>query len=410
MTNGVVPEPDPTEDEDRASGGQSSAENERSRASGIWVIVGLLILLSVPATGLFLFAEVPDPSGLLISAIAAVIPAIFYVWLAFWIDKREKEPLVLRLGAFLWGSTVAVVFAAVLNTFFGLAALSVAGPAFASFSTTVIAAPIVEESIKGLAVLILFLTLRDEFDNVLDGILYGSLVGIGFAMTENVIYFGRSYLEGGLPLLGQLFLLRAVYGGLGHALYTGTAGAGLGYAREMAYRPSATILAVIAFGFAIFQHSAWNLFAGTVIPALMPADIDSTLYLFLLAPLISLILTGPGFVLLFAIGYAALRREVRIIQLHLRDEVASGIVAPEEYALLSSVRQRTWHRLQALFTHGFTTWRLLGQLYQAETELAIAKWHAELGDNCRSLVPHAPEEQYRRLILEIRQKVSRSTH
>src|SRR2546423_1696685 len=70
----------------------------------------------------------------------------------------------------------------------------------------------------------------------LDGIVYGSLVGIGFAMTENVLYFGREYVQDGLVGVGLLFYFRVVLGGLGHALYTGTTGAALGYAREIQHR------------------------------------------------------------------------------------------------------------------------------------------------------------------------------
>ena len=37
--------------------------------------------------------------------------------------------------------------------------------------------------------LLLFLLVRNEFDNVLDGVVYGAVIGFGFAMTENTLYF-----------------------------------------------------------------------------------------------------------------------------------------------------------------------------------------------------------------------------
>jgi hypothetical protein len=71
--------------------------------------------------------------------------------------------------------------------------------------TTSIVAPIVEEFLKGLAVVIVFFIFYKEFDSILDGIIYGGIVGLGFAATENTIYIYRNgYLDGGW---GGLFLL-----------------------------------------------------------------------------------------------------------------------------------------------------------------------------------------------------------
>ena len=46
-------------------------------------------------------------------------------------------------------------------------------------------APIIEESLKGLAVLLVFLLFRKEFDSILDGIVYAAITALGFAATEN---------------------------------------------------------------------------------------------------------------------------------------------------------------------------------------------------------------------------------
>ena len=72
---------------------------------------------------------------------------------------------------------------------------------------------------------------RDEFDSVLDGLVYGALVGVGFAMTENILYFGEAYLTGDLGNFGTLVLARAVLGGLGHPAYTAVTGAAFGWSR-----------------------------------------------------------------------------------------------------------------------------------------------------------------------------------
>ena len=58
-------------------------------------------------------------------------------------------------------------------------------------------APIVEEFAKGLGVFIIFVIARRAFDGPIDGIVYGGLVGAGFAFTENIQYFAISFIEGG---------------------------------------------------------------------------------------------------------------------------------------------------------------------------------------------------------------------
>jgi len=56
----------------------------------------------------------------------------------------------------------------------------------------VISAPIVEESAKAFILFVLFFWKKDEFDGIVDGIVYAGMVGLGFAMTENILYYGRA--------------------------------------------------------------------------------------------------------------------------------------------------------------------------------------------------------------------------
>ena len=59
----------------------------------------------------------------------------------------------------------------------------------------VLVAPLVEESLKGLAVLLIMWLLRAEFDDVRDGIVYGALVGLGFSISEYGLYLARQSLQ-----------------------------------------------------------------------------------------------------------------------------------------------------------------------------------------------------------------------
>jgi RsiW-degrading membrane proteinase PrsW (M82 family) len=116
--------------------------------------------------------------------------------------------------------------------------------------------PLVEEAMKGLLVLLLFIGLRREFDGPLDGIVYGALVGLGFALTENAVYMIGNDTQ-------KQFLRRIVLRGLsGHATYTAFTGWGLGIARTNENRTMAGLSPVVGFATAVIAHMLWNTFGG----------------------------------------------------------------------------------------------------------------------------------------------------
>src|SRR5215213_4186807 len=129
------------------------------------------------------------PVALLLGLLAATIPVPIYVALVLWIDRYEAEPLWMLATAFFWGALFATFFAFLFNT--GSAGIvtimtdAKAGEAFAA----VISAPIIEEIGKGLILFIFFFWKKDEFDGVVDGIVYASMAALGFAMTENILYY-----------------------------------------------------------------------------------------------------------------------------------------------------------------------------------------------------------------------------
>lgn len=116
-----------------------------------------------------------------------------------WLDRYEKEPKLLLGAAFLWGVIVAGGGAFILNTVFGIGIYVLTGSeGAAEFGTTSIIAPIIEEGLKGLAVLAVFFLFRHEFDSILDGIVYASITAMGFAAIENVLYIYRNgFLDNG---------------------------------------------------------------------------------------------------------------------------------------------------------------------------------------------------------------------
>ena len=127
--------------------------------------------------------------GQLTSIIAGVVPMAFYAWILYYLDRYEREPIKLLIGVFLWGAIIAAGAAFVINSITSSGIYFITHSEFATQLTiSTIVAPVVEETLKGTAVLIVFLFFRSEFDSLLDGLIYGGITALGFAATENAWY------------------------------------------------------------------------------------------------------------------------------------------------------------------------------------------------------------------------------
>src|SRR6476646_7736841 len=145
-----------------------------------------------------------------IATLLTLIPTIFYALFIWWLDRYEKEPLPLLLVAFLWGAVPAVIIAIVLEVVIGFPVDQlISSDTGRELTSASVIAPVVEELVKALILVVLFLAFRREFDNVLDGIVYGAMVGLGFAMVENVLYLTSAASDGGIGNMITLWAFRA---------------------------------------------------------------------------------------------------------------------------------------------------------------------------------------------------------
>lgn len=156
-------------------------------------------------------------------AASGAIPALVAMWVVDRLDAKRPEPARLRrLVTFMGMLSVipALVLEMVLMGTLGERvppALTYQG---ASFHAFVIAA-FVEEACK-IYVVYRIVWRRPEFDERLDGIVYASRAGLGFALVENVLYLLREQSLGGQL---QVWIMRAVLAVPGHAMWTGMIGA-----------------------------------------------------------------------------------------------------------------------------------------------------------------------------------------
>lgn len=364
--------------------------------------VGWIILLSAIVVAGFLLLAIPLVA-LVVAGLAAVLLVPAYAALILALDPREPEPAVLLGAAFFWGAFVAVLVSALIELLTGAALAAVLGSGVADILGASLVAPVVEETAKGSALALLFLLARHEFDDVVDGIVYGALVGLGFAMVENILYFARAYLEGGLVGVGVLFFLRSVLGGLAHSLFTSATGIGLGLYRQVAPGKRRLLWPIAGFAVAILLHALWNS-ASTLLQATNLAHDNPLLTLGLLLGL-PLALTVPGLLTLIVLSVTGGRRAARIIRQQLADEVERGTALPEDLDALArpwARRRRLW---RALRRGGLRAWLLQRQLDELLVDLAFRKWHLARGERLPRFLQAYSEEHYRERIAALRARL-----
>ncbi|MEO7061785.1 MAG: PrsW family intramembrane metalloprotease [Lapillicoccus sp.] len=296
-------------------------------------LYGIMVVGFLLCWGVLIF-EFGSGLGLrttVLAALFAAIPLFVVVPTYLWVDRYEAEPVRFLLFGFAWGALCAAVGALFLNTFFSLA-LRLAGNENADTLSAVISAPVVEEGLKGLGILLIIVLRRRQFDGVIDGIVYAGMIGAGFAFSENILYLGRIYQEYGGAGLTQLFFLRCVMGPFAHPLFTAMTGIGLGLAVSvMRTRATQVIAGLAGYLGAMILHAVWNLSAST-------GNIFGA-YLAFQVP----------FFLCFLGLLAWLRlREGRTIRRYLSQYADAGWLTPPEVAMLGSLstrrQARSWAR------------------------------------------------------------------
>lgn len=304
-------------------------------------------------------------SGVLLSVVLGFVPAFFFAWLVYWVDRYEKEPRLLLGAVFVWGAVVAAGGAFILNTLFGIGIFIFTGSeAISDLSTTSLSAPFIEESLKGFAVLIVLLLFYREFDSILDGMVYAAVVALGFAATENAYYiYTYGYTESGVTGIAFMFFLRVVLLGWMHPLYTSLTGIGLAAGRLNRNGILKVVYPLVGLGAAMFAHALHNTLS-SLLPGLLCVG--------------AILLDWLGMVVMFLVLLWALRREQGWICEHLGEEVRLGVISPAQYEVACSAWMQTGVRFGALFSSAYGA---TNRFYQVTAELAHKKQQrAQLGE------------------------------
>ena len=324
----------------------------------IALVLGLLVLLVIGIeTG---------PIAFMLGLLTATIPVPLYIVLVLWIDRYEAEPLWMLATAFFWGALIATFFAFILNTTGQVITHAVTRNANAAEAfAAVISAPIVEEIGKACILFIFFFWKKDEFDGVVDGIVYASMAALGFAMTENILYYGRAAAEGGGGALTLVFILRGFFAPFSHPLFTSLTGIGLGLARQSTNLAVKAVTPVVGLLMAIFMHSIWN-----------GSAVLGGGWAFLL---IYLIVMVPAFLIILIVISIALRREGQVVREFLVVDLERGFLTQEEYKQLGSIVGRMGSSFNAFSKSGVKGWRSRMRFNQLASELAFHRSRVSRG-------------------------------
>jgi RsiW-degrading membrane proteinase PrsW (M82 family) len=364
----------------------------------IVIVLSALIVISTSALTSNIFSRLSplDFEIFFIALVATSLLTLSTLAILWFLDRREPESKWLYLIAVLWGALIASGLALPINGYIFSTIDNVVKlhpdiqAIFGTDARTVLAAPLsgppVEETVKGLGVLLLFWLLRAEFDGVRDGFIYGALVGIGFNLFEAPLYVLQGYLAGDTPLYFQLADRFALFGLAGHVLYTGLFGMGLGLARQTIRRWLRYIAPVAGWllGFsAHFLNNALGLFlylyvfltTGKPVPQeAAPKAVSQVIEPFFSQWIHHSALRLIGFFPFFLIVGVMLWQsgiwERQVIREELADET-EPVITPEEYEAVKHDRILRTRRIPHINR------RTAATIVRAQNELAIRKWRVK---------------------------------
>jgi protease PrsW len=275
-------------------------------------VAGLIVI------GLTALNPVGTAMGFAFSSVAMTVVLFAYLWL----DRWEPEPPRLLVFAFLWGASVAVVLASIIQIFFE-ALITPAATETVSPISVVLTAPLTEEAAKGLFLLLMMTgRRRNELNSMTDCLVYAGLVGAGFAWLEDILYIGGGETLGESLATAALRLIMAPFA---HSLFTTMFGIGVYFALQRRNAGAKVVYILLGYAGAVLMHALWN---GS---SLLSFEAYLLTYVFWMVPI---------FALAIVLGVQSRRREQRIVAAKLPGMVAAGLVTPNEATWLGSIRNR----------------------------------------------------------------------
>ncbi|MFB8027324.1 MULTISPECIES: PrsW family intramembrane metalloprotease [unclassified Streptomyces] len=316
----------------------------RSKAFRAGAVVTMLALCGLVI--LALVRRQTGTEGFLVGLGLAVLPVPLLMAAFRWLDRVEPGPWRNLLFAFAWGACAAALVAIIANSFATRwIATATADPASADTIGATVVAPVVEESAKAIAVLLIFLFRRRQFGGIVDGIVVAGFTATGFAFTENILYLGNAFGEdqqlgttGFASVTVGTFFVRVVMSPFAHPLFTVLSGIGFGIAAlgGARHRVRRVVLPLVGLVLAMGMHALWN---GS--SSFGPYGFYLVYGAFMV----------PCFGLVTWLAIWSRQRELRTLSTELPVYAAAGWLAPAEPLALASMRARGMARDMARHWH-----------------------------------------------------------
>ncbi|MET4924886.1 PrsW family intramembrane metalloprotease [Streptomyces sp. PSRA5] len=348
----------------------------------------VIILLAI--CGLLILALVREQTGtrgFLVGLGLATLPVPLLMAAFRWLDRVEPGPWRNLIFAFAWGACAAALVAITANSFATQwIATATADPTGAESLGATVVAPIVEESAKAAAILLIFLFRRKSFTGLVDGVVVAGFTATGFAFTENILYLGNAFGEdqqignsGLASVTAATFFVRVVMSPFAHPLFTVLTGIGFGIAAvaPRRLRVSRRLAPVLGLVLAMGVHALWN---GST-SLFGPYGFYAVYAAFMV----------PAFALLTWLAIWSRQRELRTVSAELPAYAAAGWLAETEPLALSSMRARSMARDVAGRTYGPSAARTVGEYQAFATALAFLRHRAGRGDAGRDFAEREQE-------------------
>jgi RsiW-degrading membrane proteinase PrsW (M82 family) len=334
--------------------------------SALLALSGLVILALV--------REQTGTEGFLVGLGLAVLPVPLLIAAFRWLDRVEPGPWRNLVFAFAWGACAAALIAIVANSFATRwIATATADPSSADTLGATVIAPVVEESAKAAAVLLVFLFRRRDFTGILDGVVIAGVTATGFAFTENILYLGTAFgtdqltgHSGIASVTAATFFVRIVMSPFAHPLFTVLTGIGFGITALSADHRMLRRVALPLTGLllAMGMHALWN---------------GSTTFGRFGFIAVYAAFMVPAFGLLTWLVIWTRQRELRTVRTELPAYAVAGWLTPPEPFALGSMRARRIARKYARRHAGKAAARDVAQYEAYATSLAFLRHRGRQG-------------------------------
>lgn len=342
------------------------------RTARVRTYAPVVLLAASGVSILELVREQTGTPGFLVGLALALLPVAPLMAAFRWLGRAAPHPWAQLLFCFGWGACAAALIAILANSFATQwIAAATADPSDADQLGSIAIAPVVEESAKAAALLLVFLFRRRQFTGPADGFVVAGFTAVGFAFTENVLYLGNAFDEdvaNGTGVLNSVtaatFFVRIILSPFAHPLFTVLTGLGFGAAALAVTRGRRVGLPLLGLLPAMGLHALWNSSSEFG---------ESGFYVIYGCVMV------PVFGLLLWLAVSIRRRRLRAVAGELAVYAAAGWLGPAEVPALVYMPARSLARSLARSTGGRAAGRAVASYEADAVALALLRHRARSG-------------------------------